>query len=121
MGGGGGGGGPLRFGRTKGNTPRIHKDKQDKHIKGSKNYDQQVANQKTPSILTEDPEQMHREGAGRGKVVGTNKEVVDFGRVIGKFYNIRTGKFYDTTRGTIHYDQKGGAHIVPAKPNNFTE
>ena len=34
MGGGGGGGGPLRFGRTKGNTPRIHKDKQDKHIKG---------------------------------------------------------------------------------------
>ena len=117
--GGGGGGGPLRFGLTRGGPLLINKDKQDKHIQGIKNYDQQIANQKTPSILTEDPEQLLREGAGKGKVVGPNKEVVDFGRIIGKFYDEETGKYYDTTRGTIHYDQKGGAHIVPARPNDW--
>lgn len=117
--GGGGGGGRLRFGRTRGASPRIHKGRQEKHIEGSKNYNQQIANQKTPSILTEDPEQLLREGAGKGQIVNPNKEVVDFGRVIGKFYDIKTSKFYETTRGTIHYDQHGNAHIVPARPNDF--
>ncbi len=47
------------------------------------------------------------------------KESVDFGRVIGKYYDKETGKYYETTRGTIHYDSKGNAHIVPARPNGF--
>jgi len=55
--------------------------------------------------------------AGTGqKIPGTNKERVDFGKVIGQYYDDVTGKFVDTTKGIIHYDSKGGAHIVPAKP-----
>ncbi|MCY8370446.1 polymorphic toxin type 50 domain-containing protein [Bacillus haynesii] len=43
------------------------------------------------------------------------REVVDFGQKIGKAYDMKTGKYIETTRGTIHYS-KDGAHIVPAKP-----
>lgn len=45
------------------------------------------------------------------------KESVDFGRVIGKYYHEKTGRYYETTRGTIHYDSKRNAHIVPARPS----
>ncbi|MCZ6676805.1 MAG: polymorphic toxin type 50 domain-containing protein [Candidatus Poribacteria bacterium] len=45
-----------------------------------------------------------------------NKEVVDFGEVIG-IYVDPNGNRMPTTRGTIHYDSKGYTHIVPAKPN----
>lgn len=116
MGGGGGGGG---FGNTSGGraNSKIHKDKQDKHIEGTKNYNQQISNGKNPSKLTENPQQLLQEGAGKGISHGDNKEVVDYGRNIGKFYDTKTGMYYDTTRATIHYDNKGNAHIVPAKPN----
>ena len=50
---------------------------------------------------------------------GSTKEVVDYGRIIGKYYHEKTGKYYDTTRATIHYDSKGNAHIVPAAPKGF--
>ncbi|WP_280157295.1 polymorphic toxin type 50 domain-containing protein [Virgibacillus chiguensis] len=44
-----------------------------------------------------------------------NKERVDFDQVIGKYYNMDTGKYTNTTRGMIHYS-KSGAHIVPSEP-----
>ena len=49
-------------------------------------------------------------------MITPTKESVDFGRIIGKYYHEKTNGYYDTTRGTIHYDEKGDAHIVPAKP-----
>lgn len=120
MGGGGGGGG---FRNTVGGRANsvIHKGKQDKHIEGTNNYRQQVSGGKHPSILTEDPHALLKEGAGRGRQVNPMKEVVDFGRVIGKYYSLKTEKYYDTTRGTIHYDNKNNAHIVPAEPKMLTE
>jgi len=96
---------------------KIHKDRQDKHIEGTKNYKQQINNGKHPSILKEDPDKLLKEGMGKGENLGKNKEVVDYGKVIGKYYDIKDNKYYDTTRATIHYDSKGNAHIVPAKPN----
>jgi hypothetical protein len=48
--------------------------------------------------------------------IGTNKERVDFGKTIGQYYDTETGTFTDTTKGIIHYDSKGQAHIVPARP-----
>ena len=48
-----------------------------------------------------------------------NKETVDFGKIIGKYCDTKTGKYYETTRGIIHYDDKGNAHIVPARPKGF--
>lgn len=85
-------------------------------IKGTNNYNQQRANGKNPSILTSNPNKLLKDAVGKGQSYGNNKVVVDYGKNIGKFYDIRTGKYYDTTRATIHYDNKGNAHIVPAKP-----
>ena len=109
------------FGNTKGSrsNAKIHKGKQDKHIVGTNNYNQQMANGKHPSILTENPSKLLKEGAGKGRITTSTKEIVDFGRVIGKYYSRENGKYYHTTRGIIHYDGKGNAHIVPARPKNF--
>ena len=115
MGAGSGGG----FGNTRGSraNSKIHKGRQDKHIPGTNNYKQQKANGKNPSILTENPNKLLREGAGKGISRGSTKEVVDYGRTIGRYYDRETGKYYDTSRATIHYDNNGNAHIVPAMPN----
>lgn len=120
MGKGGGGGG---FPNTRGgrSNVKIHQDRQDKHIEGTKNYKQQIANGKNPSILTENPDRLLREGVGRGKIVSTNKEIVDFGRCIGKYWDRNMRKYYGTTRVTIHYDRNGNAHMVPARPNWMLE
>ncbi|MFR9310699.1 polymorphic toxin type 50 domain-containing protein [Hydrogeniiclostridium mannosilyticum] len=109
------------FGNTKGSrsNAKIHKGRQDKHIVGTNNYKQQIANGKHPSILTENPRALLKEGAGKGRMITPTKESVDFGRIIGKYYHEKTNGYYDTTRGTIHYDEKGDAHIVPARPKNF--
>ena len=52
--------------------------------------------------------------AGKGTTVIKNKERVDFGKPIGKYYDTVTGQYIETNRGMIHYG-KDGAHIVPAK------
>ena len=117
MGAGSGG----NFGRTGGqrSNAKIHKGRQDKHIKGTNNYNQQRANGKNPSILNSDPDKLLKEGAGKGRMITPTKEAVDYGRIIGKYYSEKYGKYYDTTRATIHYDNKGYAHIVPAKPSRL--
>lgn len=117
MGAGAGG----NFGNTKGShsIAKIHQGRQDKHIEGTNNYNQQRANGKNPSILTANPHRLLKEGAGKGRMATPTKETVDYGRVIGKYYDRESGKYYDTTRATIHYDSKGNAHIVPARPRGF--
>ena len=107
------------FGRTKGSRSdtKIHKGRQDKHIEDTNNYKQQKKNGKHPSILTTDPNELLKEGAEKGRMITPTKESVDFGRIIGKYYSERDGKYYYTTRATIHYDSRGYAHIVPAKPS----
>ncbi|RGC52327.1 transposase [Absiella sp. AM29-15] len=75
-----------------------------------------MANGKFKSILREDPQRLLDDYAGTGTKIGTNKERVDFGKVIGQYYDEQTGKYLDTTKGIIHYNSKGQAHIVPARP-----
>ena len=106
------------FGNTRGSraNSKIHEGRQNKHIKGTNNYKQQKENGKNPSILTENPNKLLKEGVGKGRRYG-NKEVVDYGKTIGKYYDKTTGRYYDTSRATIHYDSKGNAHIVPAMPS----
>ena len=117
MGAGAGG----NFGKTKGgrSNAQIHPGRQNKHIEGTNNYNQQRDSGKNPSILTSNPSKLLKEGAGKGRLTTPNKESVDYGRVIGKYYDRESGKYYDTTRATIHYDSKGNAHIVPARPRGF--
>jgi Bacterial toxin 50 len=94
---------------TGGARPTIHIGKQGKHVPGHNNF------QPGRSELTHpEPQKLLDRGTVTGARHGT-KEVVDFGEEIGVHFDqggIRT----PTTRGTIHYDSQGGAHIVPAKP-----
>ena len=94
---------------------KINIGQQNKHIPGTNNYKQELANGKLKSILSADPQQLIDDFAGTGKKIGTNKESVDFGNVIGKYVNPENGEAVDTTVGIIHYG-KNGAHIVPARP-----
>jgi len=71
--------------------------------------------QKGKSELThKDPQALLDKGAGTGTRHG-NKAVVDFGEEIGVHVG-QDGKRTVTSRGTIHYDKDGNAHIVPAAP-----
>ena len=45
-----------------------------------------------------------------------NKEYFDAGTLIGTHID-QQGNKSNTTRGAIHYDSSGGAHIVPAPPS----
>ena len=56
---------------------KIHQGRQDKHMEGTKNYKQQINNGKNPSILTENPDKLLREGVGKGYVSGNNKKTVE--------------------------------------------
>jgi len=95
---------------------KVHTGQQDKHIPGTNNYNQEIAKGKYRSILSENPQQLLDDYAGTGQSIGTTKERVDFGKVIGKYYDEATGTYTETTKGIIHYNSKGKAHIIPARP-----
>ena len=94
---------------------KIHIGQQGKHILGHNNY------KKGKSILDisiSDAQQLINKYSGKGRKIGTNREVVNFKKVIGKYVDPKTGKSYYTTVGTIHYS-KSGTHLVPEKPINW--
>lgn len=95
---------------------KVNIGQQDKHIVGTNNYKQEIANGKTKSILSENAQSLLDKFAGNGQKIGTNKERVNFGKTIGKYYDSASGTYTNTTKGIIHYDSKGQAHIVPARP-----
>lgn len=89
--------------------PRIHPGKQGKHVPGHNNF------RPGKSELTHpNPQALLDWFAGTGVRHG-HKEIVDFVVTIGD-YVAPDGTRSPTTRGTIHYDAKGYAHIVPAAP-----
>ncbi|AZK47332.1 polymorphic toxin type 50 domain-containing protein [Paenibacillus lentus] len=92
---------------------------QEKHIPNTPNYKQEIANGKNKSIFYGDnktAQELLDEFAGKGQLLPNgNKERVDFGKPIGKYYDRDTGEYLETTRGMIHYG-KDGAHIVPSEP-----
>ncbi|MDN5388589.1 MULTISPECIES: T7SS effector LXG polymorphic toxin [Bacillus] len=108
--------GPYR--EVNGFPAKVKPGAQEKHIPGTPNYKQEVANGRTKSIFYGDnkkAQELLDKYAGTGEFPRNGREVVDFGQKIGKAYDMKTGKYIETTRGTIHYS-KDGAHIVPAKP-----
>lgn len=108
----------------------VHGDKQAKHIAGSRQHEQYVANlkrkgsgYKEPSGITatlEEVRDLVSKHAGTGLARATRagnwnkREVCDAGRVIGYVIG-DNGEHIPTTRFTIHYAD-GDVHIVPAKP-----
>lgn len=108
----------------------VHADKQAKHIAGSRQHEQYVANlkrkggaYKEPSGITVTLEEVRdliakHAGAGTAQTTRSGKwsgrETCDAGRVIGYVIG-DNGEHIPTTRFTIHYAD-GDVHIVPTKP-----
>ncbi len=90
----------------------VHAGKQGKHIVGHNNY---VKGKSIMNGTIDDIQKLIDDFAGTGQWKTANKEMVDFGKIIGKYVDINTGEVLDTTRGIIHYSQNG-VHIVPSKP-----
>lgn len=120
MGGGlSGGGGGSYFKGTKGaeggRNTAVHEGRQGKHIPGHNNY---IPGRSIFYGTAEDAQRLIDKYAGTGMKIDEHKERVDFGQVIGKYYSPKTGKYYDTTIGTIRYS-KEGTHIVPQRPKDW--
>lgn len=100
----------------------INKGRQDKHIKGTNNYNTDLKNAKINSYLLNDinPQELVNKYAGTGEIKRdrngrwTNKEFVEHVENIGYIVNPNTNEEVLTNRFTIHYS-KIGTHIVPAK------
>ncbi|PTK70050.1 phage head morphogenesis protein [Staphylococcus haemolyticus] len=102
----------------------INPEKQNRHLLGHKSYEEyKLKNLKngkaTPSftLLTSDELNsliIQKSGSGRlitdSKGIWKNKEIIDFGKIIGKDYI--EGKFKTTKVGTVHYS-KTCTHIIP--------
>lgn len=93
----------------------LETDKQGKHIKGHKNY---IPGRSELTISMSEAAILVTIYSGTGDVVGkaatSNKERVDFGKIIG-YYVDGDGNKHSTTMGIIHHSKKG-THIVPAIP-----
>ena len=91
---------------------KINLSKQGKHIIGHSNY---KPGRSELTISISEAESLVKTYSGKGKTIGSNKERIDFERIIGNYVDPITGDKYPTTIGIIHYS-KNGTHIVPARP-----
>jgi toxin YxiD len=97
---------------------KVKYGEQEKHIKGTPNFNQELKNGNYKSVIYGDNATIQRlldSFAGKGDMFRPGKERIDFGKSIGQYYNRETGRYEETNKGVIHYGQNG-AHIVPARP-----
>ncbi|NFD75809.1 hypothetical protein FC826_02835 [Clostridium botulinum] len=97
---------------VKGFDTTLNAGKQGKHIVGHNNY---IEGKSIVTGTMDEIQKLANDFAGTGQWKKANKEMVDFGKIIGKYVYINTGEVLDTIRGIIYYSKKG-VHIVPAKP-----
>lgn len=90
----------------------INTNKQNKHIKGSKEFQ---PGKSEITISASECQDLVKEYAGTGEMLTNGRERIDFRRVIGYNVDEETGERTPTTIGIVHYS-KTGCHIVPAKP-----
>ena len=94
------------------NTVKLNSGSQGKHIVNHPNY------MEGRSILygdIDDAQVLLNKYAGTGQKINEHKERVNFGKVIGVYINSETSEAFETTKGIIHYGDKG-AHIIPSRP-----
>lgn len=112
----------LRQNLFKNGKIKIHWDKQNKHILGSHNF---IPDRSRITVSKKRLEELLEKYAGTGEPVADTlpglagyKERIDFGEIIGEFAykEINIQKKAMTTKGIIHYDEKGFIHLVPARP-----
>lgn len=104
---------------------KINQGRQDKHIRGTNNYNQDLENGKKKSYLLDniDPQELIYRYSGTGEFRRNsktgkwiNKEFVQIEENIGYYVNPITKSKILTNRFAIHYSKEKGTHIVPAKP-----
>lgn len=100
---------------VRGFTTALHFGRQAKHMPGQPNHDRAKS---TITISLPELQELVERKAGTGRWYPPNREVVEFGVVIGSFRAGPNGTDQWTTRGTIHYS-RAGSHVVPAQPSKF--
>lgn len=95
---------------SSGARPKIRFDKQGKHVPGHNNFQLGKSEWTYP-----DPQALLDKFSGTG-VRTAQRELVDFQVSVGFYVDLISGTKTPTTCGVIHYDNAGGAHIVPTKP-----
>jgi tetratricopeptide (TPR) repeat protein len=96
-------------------------DAHNKHVAGHNDYKEFRSVWEHP-----DPEGLLKKFAGKGiphrgePGLPNYKEAVNFGEHVGIWKDKAGKQFLPTTRGTIHYSNKG-AHIVPSHPNPYNK
>lgn len=100
--------------------------KQQEHLLGSKKWKQRVRNDleskgTAPDAFYKnvDVQQLTNDFSGKGKLEFRKNqqypiEYVDAGKPIGRYFNIGTGKYEETSRFAIRYSSKG-VHLHPVK------
>ncbi len=90
---------------------KIHK--QNEHIPDTKEF---KSGKSEIHISLTELQSLVNSKAGTGAVISkTTKERVDFGKIIGNWVDVKTGKSIPTTKGIIIYSNSG-THVVPARP-----
>ena len=106
----------------------INPGRQDKHIQGTNNYNQELKQGRHKSYLLEgvDPQELVDKYAGTGELrrvdgVGkwVHKEFIEAEEDIGYWINNKNGDEVITNRFSISYSKEKGVHIVPAKPKDY--
>lgn len=106
---------------------KIKWNKQKEHVLGTKEWKKRVQDDirlgKTPASLflkEIDYNDLIASNLGKGKIVFTNdknlypKEYIQYDEVIGRVFNVGTGRYEVTRRFAIHYSNKG-IHAHPVK------
>lgn len=96
-------------------SKHLNNDKQGKHIPRHKNF-QLGKSELTVSMF--EASELVEKFSGTGDAIGSNKERVDFGKIIGTYKDPSSEIAIPTTIGIIHYS-KNGTHIVPARPKEL--
>ncbi|MGJ9696132.1 polymorphic toxin type 50 domain-containing protein [Actinotignum sp. GS-2025a] len=97
---------------VKGFTTEVHFGKQAKHLSGQPGYD---PTKSTITLNIVEIQKLIDRKARTGTWFEPNREVIDFGKIIGIYKNDNGEVNTPTTRGTIHYS-KSGCHLVPTHP-----
>lgn len=96
---------------TETNKIKLNVELQNKHIMGTKE-NAMSQNKSLIAISASECASLVKEYHGKGTMINSHKEEVNFGKIIGFVYCAEKRRIIPTTWGSIHYG-KTGSHIVP--------
>lgn len=91
---------------------RINIHKQNKHYPGTKEFQ---SGKSEITLTISECQQLVDNYSGKGQMLSSGKERVDFEKSIGYYVDKNTGRKYETTIGLIVYSNSG-SHIIPCRP-----